>query len=76
MQSFTKLPQSENEFDLSLIATFPGDGPPPDGGVLSFLEVPDAGVVPDLVVLPSLEDIAGGMDCELKAELTLVKGGQ
>ncbi|WP_210420355.1 S41 family peptidase [Aquisphaera giovannonii] len=71
---FAKLPNSKIEFDVPLIATFPGERPLPDGVVLPFLDVPDAGVEPDVPVKPRAEDIAAGVDAELEAARALLKG--
>ena len=71
---FATLPNSRIEFDLPLIATFPDDGPLPDGIKLPFRDVPDSGVVPDLVVKPSIDAIASGRDQEmLDAQAVLKK---
>ena len=50
---FLRLPNSKLGLDVPLIASFPpGD-------------VPDAGIMPDIAVVPSAEDIAAGRDAEL-----------
>ena len=73
---FATLPNSRIEFDLPLIATFPADDSLPDGSVLPFQDVPDAGVDPDVMVTPSIDDIASGIDSELRAAQTLFSGGK
>jgi hypothetical protein len=50
---FLRLPKSQIEMDLPLVGTFP-DSPQPD-----------AGLTPDVVVVPALADIAAGTDVEL-----------
>ncbi len=52
---FLRLPHSQLEIDLPLIATFP---PTPQ---------PDAGLTPDILVTPTIEDITAGRDAELAA---------
>ena len=52
---FLRLPHSGLELDLPLIGQFP------DG------DRPDAGLRPDIVVVPTVKDIAGGRDPELEA---------
>lgn len=52
---FLRLPNSNIELDLPLIATFPAGAPP------------DAGLTPDIAVVPTIEDIATGRDAELEA---------
>ncbi len=59
---FLRLPNSGIEVDLPLIAQFPTDSQP------------DAGLVPDVVVAPSVRDIAAGVDTELEAVLALTRG--
>ncbi|MES1245996.1 MAG: S41 family peptidase [Acidobacteriota bacterium] len=52
---FLRLPGSKIELDLPLIGTFP------DG------DRPDAGLEPDIQVIPTVEDIASGRDAEMEA---------
>ncbi len=52
---FLRLPHSGIELDLPLIGQFP-DGDPPD-----------AGLEPDVLVVPTIADIAAGRDAELEA---------
>jgi hypothetical protein len=52
---FVRLPKTGLEVDLPLIAGFP------------TTEQPDAGVVPDILVTPTVADIASGADAELRA---------
>jgi len=52
---FLRLPGSGLELDLPLIARFPGGSPP------------DAGLVPDIEVVPGISDILAGRDLELSA---------
>jgi hypothetical protein len=52
---FLRLPHSGLELDLPLIGQFP------DGNV------PDAGLQPDILVVPTITDIASGRDSELEA---------
>jgi C-terminal processing protease CtpA/Prc len=52
---FLRLPQSGIELDLPVIGQFP------DG------DWPDAGLQPDIIVVPTVKDIANGRDPELEA---------
>lgn len=66
---FLRLPHSGLELDLPLIAQFP------DGSR------PDAGLQPDIFVVPTVSDIAGGRDAEMnvvrtRARLAQKKRGQ
>lgn len=70
---FATLPNSRIEFDLPLIATFPGDGPLPDGKAPSFRDIPDTGVDPDVLVTPDIADIAAGVDTELRVARALIR---
>ena len=54
---FLRLPATGTEVDLPLIGFFP-DGPRPD-----------AGITPDLVVTPTVRDIAGGRDRQMASAL-------
>ena len=54
---FLRLPNSGIEVDLPLIAQFPTEAQP------------DAGIAPDVMVVPSVQDIAAGVDTELEAVL-------
>jgi C-terminal processing protease CtpA/Prc len=54
---FLRLPESDLEVDVPLIGTFPER------------EVPDAGLTPDILVLPTAADIAAGRDPVLAAAL-------
>jgi len=61
---FLRLPHSGLEADLPLIGTFP-DTPQPD-----------AGIDPDVLVTPSVADIARGVDSELTAARALAEAGR
>ena len=52
---FVRLPHSGIEMDLPLIGTFP------------LVPAPDAGVTPDILVMPTAADVAAGYDAELAA---------
>ena len=52
---FLRLPHSGIELDLPLIGQFPGG------------DRPDAGLQPDILVVPTVKDIASGRDPELEA---------
>jgi|SRR5271165_5941349 len=52
---FLSLPKSQIEMDLPIISNFP------------VSPQPDAGLIPDLVVTPTLQDIADGLDVEMAA---------
>lgn len=56
---FLRLPASGIEVDLPLIATFPST------------PQPDAGVIPDVIVSETVENIADGVDAVLQAALEL-----
>jgi hypothetical protein len=60
---FLRLPRSGLELDLPLIGQFP------DG------ERPDAGLEPDVLVVPTVSDIAGGRDAELEAVRARIAAG-
>lgn len=60
---FVRLPQSGLEFDLPLIGTFPAT------------PQPDAGIVPDVAVAPTVADIAAGRDPVMAAALDWLRRG-
>jgi Peptidase family S41 len=60
---FLRLPHSNIEMDLPLIATFPA------------VSMPDAGVTPDVVVEVTPSDIASGYDATLAAATLAIRGG-
>jgi hypothetical protein len=60
---FVRLPDSGLEFDLPLIGTFPAT------------PQPDAGIIPDGAISPSIADIAAGRDPELAGALDWIKRG-
>jgi hypothetical protein len=49
--------------DLPLIGQFP----------VSAAPLPDAGIEPDLLVVPTIEDVASGRDAELEAVLARIR---
>lgn len=59
---FLRLPNSGIEFDTPLIGQF-RDG-----------DLPDAGLLPDILVVPTVRDIALGRDAEMDAVQTQIKG--
>lgn len=59
---FLRLPKSQIEMDLPLIATFPST------------TQPDAGLTPDVPVVPTLDDIVQGCDPDLEQVAQLLKG--
>jgi hypothetical protein len=61
---FLRLPGSRIEVDLPVVATFPLD------------EQPDEGVLPDVLVDPTLEDVLGGRDAELEAARAVLASGR
>jgi C-terminal processing protease CtpA/Prc len=69
---FVHLPKSKIEADLPLIATFAGDGRP-TGTSIPFRDIPDAGIEPDVTITPSIDDIARGVDTELRAAREFLK---
>ncbi len=71
---FVTLPNSKIECDLPLIATFVGDDRP-TGLEIPFQQIPDAGIDPDVPVEPSIEDIALGVDTELRAARAFLAKG-
>ena len=58
---FARLPQSGIEFDVPLIGYFP-DGP-----------MPDAGVAPDIMAIPTPDDIAAGRDVALERAVAALR---
>lgn len=58
---FLRLPRSGLELDLPLIGQFPD------------VDRPDAGLQPDIVVVPTVKDIASGRDPELEAVLARLR---
>lgn len=68
---FVRLPKSKIEADLPLIARFAGDARP-TGKALPFRDTPDAGIEPEVLVTPTADDIARGVDPELKAAKALL----
>ncbi len=69
---FVTLPNSRVEVDLPLVGNFVGDERP-TGEKIPFLSIPDAGIDPDVPVLPSVDDIAQGRDTELRAAMALLE---
>ena len=70
---FATLPNSGIEVDLPLIARFPSSDEFPDGTRIPLSEVPDRGIEPDVMVAPSVDDIAHGIDTELEAARALLR---
>jgi hypothetical protein len=62
---FVTMPNSKIEFDLPLVGNFVGDERP-SGKEIPFRSIPDAGIDPDVLVRPSVENIARGVDTELQ----------
>lgn len=60
---FLRLPHTGIEVDLPIIARFPKTG----SG-----ERPDAGIVPDVLVVPTVADIAAGIDAEMREVRRLI----
>jgi hypothetical protein len=60
---FVRLPRTGFEVDLPLVAGIP------------MTEQPDAGVIPDIPVTPSISDIASGSDAELRAVRAAIAAG-
>ncbi len=58
---FLRLPKSQIELDIPLIGSFP-EGTPPD-----------AGLTPEVLVAPTIEDIANGHDAVLEKALELAR---
>jgi hypothetical protein len=69
---FVTLPNSRIEVDLPLVGNFVGDARP-TGREIPFQKIPDAGIDPDVVVTPSIDDIALGIDTELQAAKSVLK---
>ena len=69
---FVTLPNSRIEVDLPLVGNFVGDERP-TGKDIPFLSIPDAGIDPDVAVMPSIDDILRGMDSELNAAKNWLK---
>ncbi|MBL8764271.1 MAG: peptidase S41 [Phycisphaerae bacterium] len=64
---FVRLPRTGFEIDLPIMAQFLKHGAP---------LAEDAGVVPDVLVTPTAEDIAGGVDAERHAVQRLIRDGK
>jgi hypothetical protein len=62
---FVALPNSRIEVDLPLVGNFVGDERP-TGTEIPFRTIRDAGIDPDVPVTPSIDDIARGVDTELR----------
>ncbi len=62
---FVTLPNSRIEFDLPLVATFSGNDRP-TGRTIPFQRIADAGIEPDVLVTPNIDDVAFGVDAELR----------
>jgi hypothetical protein len=58
---FLRLPKSQIEMDLPLIGSFP------------VAPQPDAGLTPDVLVTPTLQDIIGRKDVEMARMLTDIR---
>lgn len=63
---FLRLPNSGIEVDVPLIGTFPGDD-------AAASQVADAGIEPDVLVTPSVADVAAGIDRELETVRRLIR---
>lgn len=61
--AFLRLPNSGIELDIPLIGTF-------------YDNKPATGIVPDVVVRPSVEYLAGGTDAELETALKMIREGK
>lgn len=61
---FLRLPHSKLEADLPIVGTYPAR------------EMPDAGLTPDVPVVPTVEDIAHGVDSEMAAVARLIGEGR
>lgn len=70
---FVTLPNSRVEVDLPLVGNFVGDERPA-GQRIPFESIPDAGIMPDVPIVPRIEDIAGGVDPELRAAKAIIAG--
>lgn len=60
---FVRLPRTGFEVDLPIMAQFP----PRNGAVAD-----NAGIVPDVLVTPTVEDVAGGVDAEVREVQRLI----
>ncbi len=72
---FVTLPNSRIEVDLPLVGNFVGEARP-TGAEIPFRQIPDKGIDPDVPVLPSIDDIARGVDPELRAARAILNGGK
>jgi C-terminal processing protease CtpA/Prc len=59
---FLRLPNSGIEMDIPLIGNFP------------YKEAPDLGIVPDVVVEKTLEDVMEGRDPEIETVKSIISG--
>ena len=66
---FVTLPNSRIEVDLPLVGKFVGEERP-TGTEIPFRTIRDAGIDPDVSVTPSVDDIARGLDSELREART------
>jgi hypothetical protein len=72
---FVTLPNSRIEVDMPLVGNFVGVARP-TGAAIPFQEIPDAGIDPDLAVIPSVDEIARGVDNKLQAARAVLKSGK
>ena len=72
---FVTLPNSKIEVDMPLVGNFVGKARPA-GTEIPFADISDAGIDPDVKVTPSVDDIARGMDSELRAAKAVLKGSK
>jgi hypothetical protein len=70
---FVTLPNSRIEVDLPLVGNFAGDERPAGRGI-PFESVPDAGILPDVPIVARIEDIASGLDSELREARAIIAG--
>ena len=68
---FVTLPNSKVEVDLPLVGNFVG-AERPTGEKIPFRYIQDAGINPDVPVIPNLEDITRGEDSELRAARSIL----
>jgi hypothetical protein len=70
---FVTLSNSRIEFDLPLVGNFVGSERP-TGREIPFQQILDAGIDPDVFVTPSVDEIARGVDAELRAAREFLAG--
>jgi len=64
---FVRLPKTGLEVDVPIIAQFPRRG---------VSVAPDSGMTPDVIVTPTIDEIAAGTDAEMRCVMRLIGGAK